>query len=85
MITREQNENNKQTGRKRFDWFSERKQMRTSFGWFSERAEQSERNVSSLTSLAFQQSDRLIEQGSFQIRDDSSGKTSKACFDPFNY
>ena len=38
MKTGEQNRNNKQTEKERFDWFIERIQTRVAFGWLSERS-----------------------------------------------
>ena len=47
------NQNNEENGRKQFDWFGERRQMRAAFGWFSEQAKQRERIESLKVAILF--------------------------------
>ena len=56
MIACKHSQNNKRTGKKQFDWFSEWKQTRAAIGKFRKHAKQSKRIACSLTSLAFQHS-----------------------------
>ena len=69
MISREHNQKGKRTEKKQSDWFGYRRQTRVAFGLFSEDCELKVAILFHFTSLAFQHSDRSIEQAFFHIRD----------------